>query len=402
MPRYAYTTRDTAGIAQSGVLTASAPSDAARNLRRDGRIVVSLTPVADAKDSCGLSIAKIRNQDVIYFATQLSVMIDAGVTLIEALDSIAQDCDDQAFGRIVADLSDQVQSGTEFSVALEKYPRLFDRLFVSLVQASEISGTTGQTLHRISEYLKQDQDTRRRIKGALTYPACMLAFCIMVVLGMLIFVLPRFETIYASKAEVLPLPTRLLLGLSRGMMENWALVTAVIIMTAITGWSYVRSESGRRLLDRMRINMPILGRMYRKAYLARSLRSLATMVSSGLSMSEGLAITARVSGNMLYADVWNSLAEEVKKGSALAEHLSASPLVPRTIIQMIRAGEKTGQLPGVLDRCAGFCQDELKASIKTVTGMIEPLMIVVMGLVIGSIAIALLLPVFGISKVVAY
>ncbi len=219
---------------------------------------------------------------------------------------------------------------------------------------------------------------------------------------MLILVLPKFEKIYAGKAEILPLPTRLLLGLSRGIMENWALIIAGIIMAAIAGWSYVHSESGRLLLDRIRINMPILGKMYRNAYLARSLRSLATMVSSGVSMLEGLAITARVSGNWFYKDVWNSLAEEVEKGSMLADHLSTSPFVPRTISQMIRAGEKTGHLAGVLDRCAEFCEDELKASIKTVTSMIEPLMIIVMGLVIGGIAIALLLPVFGISRVVAY
>ncbi len=402
MPRYAYTTRDTAGTLESGVLTALAPSDAARNLRRDGRIVVSLTPAPDAEDSRTLSRAKIRNHEVAHFATQLSVILDAGVTLREALDSIAQDGDEQAFGGIVADLSEQVQSGTAFSVALEKYPKLFNRLFVSLVRASETSDSMGQMLQRISKYMEQEHDTRRRIKRALTYPFCMLGFCIMVVLSMLTFVLPSFEKIYASKAEVLPLPTRLLLGFSRGMMENWALLTAVIIMTTIAGWSYVGSEPGRRLLDRIRINMPIFGRMYRKAYLARSLRSLATMVSSGVTMLDGLAITAKVSGNMFYEDMWNSSARKVEKGSTLAEHLSTSPLVPRTISQMIRAGEKTGHLGDVLDRCAGFCEDELKVSIKTVTGMIEPLMIIVMGLVIGGIAIALLLPVFGISEVVAY
>ncbi len=344
---------------------------------------------------------RVKRQDVIFFATQLAVMVDTGVPLSEALDAIAEQTEHPTLKEIIEDLSEQVKGGVEFSAVLEKYPKLFDKLFVSLMRAAEASGTMGAMLQRVSEYMEQEMDTRRRVKGAMTYPLCMLGFCVLVVVGLLVFILPRFEKIYSGKGAVLPLPTRILLGMSNGLVDYWPLVLGALALTVGGLVYYFRTPTGRMTLDWVRIHVPILGPMYRKSCMARSMRTMATMVTSGVSMLEGIEITGRVSGNHYYKQVWDRLSERVMQGATLSDELNRSDLVPPTIAQMVSAGERTGKLADVMNRIAGFCEADLKTAVKTVTSMIEPLMIIIMGLLVGGIALALLLPIFSISKVVA-
>jgi type IV pilus assembly protein PilC len=229
----------------------------------------------------------------------------------------------------------------------------------------------------------------------------MLSFCVLVVIGMLVFILPRFEKIYAGKGVVLPLPTRILLGLSNALVSYWYLFVVGLGALGVGLYYFFRTPRGRAILDRIKITMPLMGGMYRKSYLARCLRAMATMVSAGVSVLDVLAITAQVAGNSLYAAIWQELASGVKEGSSLSDQLLRHRLVPRTVTQMISAGERTGRLASVMDRVAGFCEDDLRIAVKTATNMIEPIMIIVMGLVIGMITMALLLPVFSLSRVVA-
>ncbi|MCK4601648.1 MAG: type II secretion system F family protein, partial [Phycisphaerae bacterium] len=216
-----------------------------------------------------------------------------------------------------------------------------------------------------------------------------------------VFVLPRFEKIYAGKGAALPLPTRILLGLSAGILSYWPFILGGLTALCVGGYLYLRTPGGKKFLDWVRINMPIIGSMYRKACLARSLRTMATMISTGVSILEGLAITAQVAGNYFYSNIWLGLSQRVQEGSTLSEQLFQCPLVPRSLSQMIAAGERTGRLATVMERVAGFCEDDLKVAVKTVTQMIEPVMIIMMGLIIGGIAMALLLPVFSVSKMMA-
>ncbi len=401
MPRYHYQVRDNSGQTEAGLLIADGPDEAARMVRKDGKLLVSLEEKEDFALPTPGRGRRIRRDEVIYFATQLAVMVDTGVPLAEALDSIAEQSAGAGLQHVVANLSMQVKGGVEFSAALESYPRIFSRLFVSLMRASEVSGTMGRMLQRISEYMEQERRTRRQVKGALTYPACMLGFCVLVVAALMVFILPRFEAIYAGKGAILPLPTRMLLGISSGLINHWPLAILGFAGTFVALWCYLHSAAGRMLLDGIRIRLPILGTMYRKSYLARSLRTMATMVSTGVSMLEGLSITAQVAGNRHYERIWLGLAEGVKEGQTLSDQLFQCELVPRTVSQMIAAGEKTGQLEAVMNRVAGFCEDELELSIKTVTSLIEPLMIIIMGVMVGGIAMALLLPIFSMSRVVA-
>jgi type IV pilus assembly protein PilC len=343
----------------------------------------------------------VRGDDVIFFATQLAVMVDTGVPLTDALDAIGEQSGNPGLRALVRELAGDVKGGTEFSAALEKYPRIFNNLFVALVRASEASGTMGRMLQRVSEHLEEQRKIRKKVKSAMTYPLCMLGFCVVVVVSLLVFILPRFEKIYASKGSALPAPTQVLMTVSHTLTGYWYAFLAGAIGAIVGTYSYVRTPRGRILLDRIRIRMPLLGPMYCKACLARSLRTMATMTTAGVPVLDGLQITARVSGSHSYEQMWLDVADGVREGVSLSQQLFDQELVPRTVAQMIDAGERTGKLSMVMDRVARFCEDDLRTSIDTLTSMIEPVMIIVMGLVIGSIAIALLLPVFSLSKVMA-
>jgi len=401
VPIFTYHIRDASGTNNTGVLEAADAADADGLLRRPGVTILSIEQQGERIRGLIGPNRKVKRDDVIFFATQLAVMVDTGVTLTDALESIASQCGCLGLRIILHEITEDVKGGLEFSAALEKHPKIFTPIFVALMRASEASGTMGTMLKRLCDYMTQERETRKRITGAMVYPVFMLTFCILVVVGLLVFVMPRFEKIYAGKNAVLPMPTRVLLGISHNMVDHWAIIVGVLGASVAGAYMYFRTPEGKLLLDRVRINIPVIGPMYRKAYLARSLRTMATMVTTGVSMLEGLEITSRVTGNKQYAAVWQGLAEQVKEGSTLAEHLYTCDLVPRTIVQMIDAGEKTGKLGMVMDRVAKFCEDDLKTAIKTLTNMIEPVMIIVMGVVIGGIAMALLLPVFSMSKVVA-
>lgn len=343
----------------------------------------------------------VKQDDVIFFATQMAVMVDTGVPLTEALDAIGDQSTNPGMQALIREVSEDVKGGTELSASLDKHPRIFGNLFVALMKASEASGTMGGMLQRVSEYLEEQRKIRKKVKGAMTYPICMLSFCVLVVIGLLVFILPRFEKIYGSKGAVLPVPTQILLAISHALTGYWYVILGCLGAVIAAAIWYVRTPAGRAVLDRLRISIPLIGPMYRKACLSRSLQTLATMLSSGVPVLESLEITAKVAGNEYYRQVWLDLAESTKEGSSLAEQLYRSDLVPATVTQMIDAGERSGRLPMVMDRVAKFCEDDLKARIQALTSLIEPAMIITMGIIVGGVAMALLLPVFSLSKVVA-
>ncbi len=403
MPRFTFKAREANGESTGGMISAQNVQEASRLLRKDGKIVVSLKEEAEEIEELALSGGhkRVKRDDMIFFAAQLAVLVDTGVPLADSLDCIARGSTHTGVKAMVEEISEQVKGGTEFSETLERYPKVFGNLFVALIRASEASGTMGPMLQRISEHLEQERETRKKVKGAMTYPALMLSFCVLVVLALLIFILPRFEKLYAGKSAVLPLPTRALLGFSHILIDNWYMfVGGLVVLVVGLGW-YLRSPAGKILLDRLRLNLPILGPMARKGCIARSLRTMATLVSSGVSMLDCLCMTGEVSGNHFYRQMWTRLADRAREGATLSDELFDEPLVPATVTQMISAGERTGQLAQVMNRAAHFCETDMKIAIKSVTDLIEPLMIIIMGFIVGGIALALLLPVFKVSQLMA-
>ena len=265
MRKFVYQARDSAGQSTTGAVAANDLTEATRLLRREGKTIVSLkaeAPQASTEPVVRAALGgkkRIRKDDVVFFATQLAVMVDTGVPLTDSLDCIRDGAPPGAMKNVLADVSEQVKAGVSFSDALAKHPKAFSTLFVAMVRASEASGTLGTMLQRMSEYLEHDRDTRKKIQGAMMYPLVIFSFCTLVVTGLLLFVLPRFEKIYEGKGALLPLPTRVLLGSSRFVIHFWPLLLVAIVGAVVGICAWVKTERGRRIVDRIRLTLPVLG-----------------------------------------------------------------------------------------------------------------------------------------------
>ncbi len=406
MATYRYKARDARGELMTGLLRATSVAEAGGMLRSESKFVVSLDEVDEAKAESAQQKARrkagrIKRDDVISFAHQLAAMIDTGVPLSEALECIAEQCENAAFAEVLNEVYSHVQGGGELSAALKQYPKIFPPVMTSLVRASEASGTMGMMLDRVSGYLTKERQTAKKIKNALTYPAIMLIMITGVTVGLLVFVLPKFTTIFAQRGAALPLPTQLLIFLSSAVTEYWW-AWLVGIVAAIAGFVFAgRTERGRRLIDRFKLTCPVLGDLFRKLYLTRAMRTMGTMIDAGVPILDMVAIVRDVTSNRWYEDLWDDLHERMQRGSQLSDGLFESPLIPRSISQMVYAGEKSGRLGVTMNKIAEFTELEFDEQVKTTTSLIEPAMTASMGVIIGFIAIALLLPIFTVGNVVA-
>ena len=341
-----------------------------------------------------------RNQAV-YIATQLSVMIDTGITLPEALDGLAKQSDKPHVRAALNAIREKVRGGSDLSVAVAHCPHRFPRIFPCLLRASEASGTMGLMLSRVAEYLREENETARKIQSALIYPAVMLTLALLTAVLMITFLLPRFATIYKGHEDVLPLPTRIAFALSGFFLANWIYISVAVVLLAGGLIIYLRSNTGRVHTDWLKLHVPLLGRMFRKFYLARSIRTIGTMIGSGQTVPDAVRLARGITGNSYFENLWKRADDSLQVGAQLSDPLFLCPLIPNAVAQMIATGEKTGRLPSVMERIASFCESDLRNTVKDVTTVLEPLMIIIMGMFIAGIAMAVLLPVFSISKVLA-
>lgn len=400
MGAFVYEAKDDAGVADRGVINATSQGEANQMLRREGKTVMDLRAQNESLLVSAPRPRKVRTEDVLYVTNQLAVMVDTGVPLLEALDNIAEQSTHTGVRAMVADIGDMVRGGSDFSAALAKYPKQFDNLFVSTIRASELSGTMGRMLERLAEHMRSQREIRNQVRGAMIYPIVILTFSLGILTAMMVFILPRFEKIYAGKNAVLPTPTRVLLGVSHVVCDYWYLVLAGMAALGVGVWYGLQTDTGKTLADKWRLQIPLMGAMYHKLYLARSLRTLATMLSSGVELLDCIRIASDVVSNRLYRAMWLRVEANLRKGRTLSEEMFDAPLIPRSMAQMIASGDKSGRLSHVMGRIADFCDSDVRIGVKSLTSIIEPVMIIVMGLMVGGIAMALLLPVFNISKVV--
>jgi type IV pilus assembly protein PilC len=351
--------------------------------------------------------AKVKQSELILFTTQLSVMLDSGVVLSDALDAIAEQAEHGAFKMIIMNVAQKVKSGDNFSKALAWYPKVFNTMFISMVRASEASGRMAEMLNVLSGYLNFESETRKRIKGALTYPFIMALMAVAATGTLMFFVLPRFMGIYESRGAALPKLTQILVNFSK-ILGNFQIMTVVstgAIFAAIGLYYWAGTLSGRRVIDFIKIRTPVLGTMFVDTVVTRSMRIMATMINTGVNLLESIEVTQSSCQNYYFQQLWKGVDEKIRAGYQLSESIlisSGSELIAPGIVQMLRAGEKSGKLGEVCDKVSVFYEKKLEASIRNVMALIEPLMITIMGSIIGTIAIALLLPVFRISSVIAH
>ncbi len=351
--------------------------------------------------------AKIKQEELILFATQLSVMLDSGVVLSDALDAIAEQAEYGIFKMIIMDVAETVKSGENFSKALAGYPKVFNTMFISMVRASEASGKMAEMLSVLSGYLNFESETRKRIKGALTYPFIMALMAVAATGTLMFFVLPRFMRIYESKGAALPKITQILVGFSR-MLGNFQAMTVfltTVIFMSVGLYYWAGTLTGRRVIDFIKIHTPVLGTMFIDAIVTRSMRIMATMINTGVNLLESIVVIQGSCDNYYFKRLWSGVNEKIRDGYQLSESIMISPssqLIAPGIIQMLKAGEKSGKLGDVCDKISVFYEKKLEASTRNVMALIEPVMITILGSIIGTVVIALLLPVFKISSVIAH
>ena len=354
--------------------------------------------------------AKVKPTDLILFTTQLSVMLDSGVVLSDALDAIAESSSVHkyaTFKSVIADIADKVKGGESFSKALAGYPKIFSVMFISMVKASEASGKMAQMLTVLAGYLNFESETRKHIKGALTYPFIMALMAVAATGTLMFFVLPRFMGIYEARGASLPKLTQVLVSFSK-LLANFDFMTVAVttvIFAAVGLYYWARTLSGRRVIDYSNIHTPVVGTMFIDTVVTRSMRIMATMVNTGVSLLDSIEVVQGSCRNYYFQQLWMGVDQKIRDGYQLSESILISPskeLIAPGIIQMLRAGEKSGKLGEVCDKVSVFYEKKLENSIRNVMALIEPVMITIMGTIIGTIAIALLLPVFRISSVIAH
>ncbi len=406
MPHYRYETMSDEGKRVAGTIAAENAMAAAQTLRSRGLVVSNLTPVNGKQGGLGDTLKALNYQsgpsqrDVLNFTSQLAVMIRAGISLRAAIEGIADQQQNVKFRNILMGIKTDVESGKPFSEALSKYPKLFGPLYISMVRASEVSGSFSKMLDRIAAYLQQWIETRSMVIGAMIYPSVILTMAIGVTIFLLTFVLPKFAGVFAGKEEAMPWPTRFLMTLSAFMVTWWWAVLIVSIGLFVAFYLFVKTEPGGWWFDGMKLRFPIFKKMFRALYISRGLQTMGELINAGVPMLDTLQITGDVSGNRHYRRLWRLVFASVKEGKKIIGPLVKSSLMPKSVTQMVGAGEESGKLGEVLDEVSEYYNRQLRETIKTVTAMIEPIMIMIMGGVVGFIAMAIILPIFKLSTLV--
>jgi len=407
MPVYRYRIRTETGGVTTGEVLATTIAEATALLRQQGKgYLLDISPSLSASQGILKKISEFHIElgpglkDVFTFTRQLSVMIKAGVNVRAAIEGIAEQTSNPKFRKILEGIRESLEEGKPFSEALKKHPKLFSPLYINMVKASEMSGSFGKMLERIALYLHHKIRTRSMVRGAMVYPLIIAFMAIATTIFLLTFVLPKFTLLFAGKEQLLPKPTKMLLAASAFLRGYWYIVIGVV-SALIAGFIYfIHTPYGRAKWDAFKLKIPLLGRIFRSLCITRSLQTMGEMVNAGVPMLETLKITAQVSGNILYNQMWMKVFRSVKSGKKIAAPLARDTLLPRNVVQMISAGEESGKLAEVLTDVSEYYDQELQNTIKAATSMIEPLMIVMMGFLVGFIAMSVILPIFKMSQLV--
>lgn len=406
MPQYRYQARLSSGQVEAGTVDATDAATAAAALRNKGHHVLQLAPLlagprlGNLRDKLSWSSGPAK-KDILDFTTQLAVMIRAGISIRQALEGIADQTVNPRFKRILLEIKSDVESGKQFSEAISRNPKLFGPLYISMVKASEMSGAFAHMLDRIAAYLQQELETRKMVISASIYPGIIATMATGVTVFLLTFVLPRFAGVFEGKEEVLPGPTKFLMGISEFMVLWWWVLLIALVSLVGAFLVFIRTDLGGFWWDRAKLSMPVVKRMFRALYISRSLHTMGELINAGVPLLDTLAITGEISGNRIYRRMWRSVHSAVRQGRKIQTQLSRSNLLPKSVVQMVAAGEDSGKLGEVLQEVSEYYHRVLRDVIKAVTSMIEPIMIVVMGSIVGFIAMAIILPIFKMSSLVS-
>jgi type IV pilus assembly protein PilC len=402
MPAFKYTARNTEGRTETGTMSGRHQGDVINDLRKRGLVVLDIREMAGKSKKGKGSLFKVRpsakSDQLVIFTRQLSTMISAGVPLLESLEVLQEQADTPGFKLVLDNVIESVRSGTDLSTALERYPRIFPNIYVAMVRAGEVSGQLDDILVRLAEYQESTQRLKREIKAAMTYPVVSLVLVIGITMFLMVGIVPKFKEIFDSLDIDLPGITKTVLMISNLLKNNTIAVgiagAAAVFLTVL----YRRTKQGQRVWDWLMLHLPVFGPLFQKVALSRFSRTFATLIKSGVPILGALEIVGETSGNSVIQDVVENAKENVRQGHTLAEPLMQSKIFPPMVTRMIQIGEKSGSLEQLLEKIADFYDEQVSAAVKTLTSLIEPLMIGMMGFMVGGIVLSVFMPIFELQK----
>ena len=419
MPRFTYVALDSRGQESTGVLDANSSNEAIGQLRQAGyfptsvveegkggattrktsRAVVSTAATTRSRSNITLFKRKtIKPKALMIFTRQLATLIDAGLPLLRGLSVLGKQERDAVLKSTAQGLAESVQGGSTFSDALAQHPRIFNELYVSMVKAGELGGVLEVVLTRLAEFQEKAQKIKNKVLAAMVYPVIVMFMAVAILAFLLVFIVPRFEAIFHDMLGDRPLPTitLIVIGFSRFVQSNWAIIVGSIVAIVIGYKVLSRSRGGRVALDRLKLRVPLFGDLIRKTAISRFSRTLGTLVTSGVSILQALTITRETAGNTVIANAISEVHDRVKEGESIVQPLETSGAFPPMVISMIDVGEETGQLPEMLLKIADVYDDEVDNSVAALTSLLEPVMIILLAVIVGTIVIALFLPLISI------
>jgi len=403
MITFSYQARDASGRIVSGIQDALNEDNAVTSLMSRGLMVLSLQRKA-ASTRSRKRVWTVKETDLVLFTRQLSTMVEAGITLVEALTALYEQCDPKRqrnLRHVISDVTSHVQGGETLHESIAKHPRVFNRLFVSMVKAGEHGGLLADILDRLAGFLEASARLRKKIKSAMTYPVIVICIALSITTFLLVRVVPIFGEIFKDFGAKLPAPTQFLLDVSDFIRARWYFLLLGIGGTIFGIRTFLRSKRGKEWSDRWKLKLPIFGPLVHKICMSRFSRTFAQLIRSGVPILEVLDIVGGSSGNHVIETSLKSVSEDVEKGDNLSVALSKASIFPPMLLRMVSAGEATGKIDTMLEKMADFWDEEIEAMLDALTSLIEPMLIVVLGLIVGGIVIAMFLPIFKLNEVVS-
>ncbi len=400
MAVFAFSGRTRTGQVINGEMEAPNREAVVAQLRRQQVLATSIKPKArDIQISIPGFGAKANEKDLAIITRQLATMIDAGLPLVQCLEILAQQQEKKFLKSTLQDIRQDVEGGSTFSAALKKHPKVFSGLYTNMVEAGEAGGILDTILNRLAAYIEKAMTLKKRVKTAMFYPATIVSVALVVVTFLLMYVIPTFEQLFAGFGASLPLPTVIVLKLSNFVQAYILFIVGGLVGTVVGLRMYYRTEGGKRAIDGLLLRLPIFGTLIRKVAVAKFTRTLGTLVSSGVGILDGLDITARTAGNKVVEDAILKARTTIAQGKTIAEPLQASKVFPPMVTQMIAVGEQTGALDRMLNKIADFYDEEVDSSVAGLTSLLEPLLVIFLGVIIGGVVIAMYLPIFKLITV---
>jgi type IV pilus assembly protein PilC len=399
MPTFTYSARNLTGVIQQGEVELPTREEVVGYLRRQKLIPVKV----EQKKAAGISLTfgtGIKTRDIVIFTRQFATMINAGLPLVQALDILAKQTENKAFAKVIEQVQHDVESGNTLADALRKHPKVFTDLFTNMVAAGEVGGILDVILLRLATFLEKSDALARKIKGAMVYPGVILAVAVGAVATLLIVVIPTFQAMFDGAGVALPGPTRFVIFLSETLQAYWYVILGIIAAIVFLVRSIYKTDSGELAIDQLLLKAPIFGNLLRKTAVARFTRTLGTLVASGVSILEGLEITARTAGNRVIHDAVMESRASIAGGETISDPLKRAGVFPPMVVQMINVGEQTGGLDEMLTKIADFYDEEVDQAVEALLSAMEPIMIVFLGGIVGGMIVAMYLPIFDMISAV--